>query len=246
MSESSIKETMDRLYGVGTVPRETVPADEMKQLIAKSKVQLRAKKGKNKSKKTESAEVTEKGGMDNYPCPRCKQIGWMEIPDETGRYYCLKCGEVIQYPSIEAKDTKKITEQHEIPAAVSECDEAEKNVDQINPVNEQITETENKGSIYCEYRCNDCQEIVIACGNSLEKAKNLVAFHKGCGGRLIFVRQVNPKIAGNKERFSHPRVERAICNGCSDDMGGCPRTFKRMVACLLNNVDYKVKWLRSG
>jgi hypothetical protein len=244
MSESSIKKTMDRLYGVGTVPRETVPAEEMKHLIEESKVQLRAKKGKSKSKKTETAEVTEKGGMDNYPCPRCKQIGWMEIPDETGRYYCLKCGEVIQYPSIEAKDTKKIKDQNETPAQVSQYDEAETGVGQINLFNEPITETGNEGQVFCEYRCHNCQEIVVACGNSLKKARNLVAFHKDCGGRLIFVRQINPKLAANKERFSHPKVEKAICSDCFYDTG-CPRTFKRIIACLFRDIVYNIKKTRS-
>jgi hypothetical protein len=243
MTGKSIKEIMDERFGVNQIPRRQVSRAEMDEIIKEAKERGKTKKKLAGNEKKEEARENEKGGMDNFPCPRCKEIKWMKLTDGTGRYYCLKCGEVIQYTDIES--AKEILDQNETPAPVSQCDEAEKNFDQINPLNEQITETD-KELLYCEYRCNDCQQIVVACGNSLEKAKNLVAFHKGCSGKLIFVRQVNLKIAGNKERFSHPRVERAICNGCSDDMGGCPRTFERMVSCLLNNMDYKMKWLRGG
>lgn len=245
MDEKSIKEIMDETFGVNQIPMRKVSRAEMDELIKEAKERGKTKKKLAGNEKKEEAGDDETGSTENFPCPKCKEAKWMKVPDDSGRYYCLKCGEVIQYTDIES--AKEITDQNETTAPVSQYDEAEKNVDQINPVNEQITETgKNKGSIYCEYRCNDCQEIVAASGYSLERAKNLVAFHKECGGRLIFLRQVNLKVAGNKERFSHPRVERAICNACSDDMGGCPRTFKRMVTCLLNNVDYKMKWLRGG
>jgi hypothetical protein len=145
----------------------------------------------------------------------------------------------------ETGSPKVTTDSHKTPAQVSQRDEAETGVDKINQVNEPITETGNDGRIFCEYRCNDCQEIVVACGNSIEKAKTLVAFHKNCGGRLIFVRQVNLKVYGNEERFSHPRIEKAICNGCFHDME-CPRTFQRMVLCLLSGIDYKIKKLGGG
>lgn len=235
----SIKKTMIRLYGVGTIPKK-VPAEEMRRLIEESKLQLRAKK--SKSAENKKPEDIEKGCMENYPCTRCKEARWMKVPDDSGRYYCLKCGEVIQYTDIES--AKEKTELHKPLAPISKCDEAEKKADQINSVAEPIPETGNKELVYCEYRCNDCQEIVVACGNSLKKAKNLVAFHKDCGGTLIFVRQINPKLAANKERFSHPKVEKAVCNDCFDDMG-CPRSFKRIIACLLRDIGYNIRKTRS-
>ncbi len=196
MSEGTIKETMDRLYGVGTIPKKKVTAEEMKRLIMESKVQLQAKKSKRiESMKTEGTKDIEKGRMDNYPCPKCKKIKWMEVPDGTCRYYCLKCGEVIPFPSTDVE----VTEQHKTPAPA--FDEVEKKVGSID-LNDKITETDTNKEL----------------------------------------RQVNPKIAGDKERFHHPRVENAICNGCFHDMG-CPRTFQHQVLCLLNNMDYKMKRL---
>ncbi len=240
-----IPEEMEKSFGVGTIPRTKVPAEEMKRLIAESKVQIRAKKGKStEDQKTEWAKDTEKGCMDNYPCPKCKEVKWMKVPDDSSRYYCLICGGVIQYPGTEAKDTKKITWQHDIPAPVPQCDEAETGVGQMNPFNEPITETGNEGRVFCEYRCFDCQDIVVACGRSLNKAKELVASHKNCGGRLIYVRQISPRIADNKERFSHPKAEKAICSDCFYDMG-CPRTFKRIIACLFRDIGYNIKKTRS-
>ncbi len=243
MDEKSIKEIMDETFGVNQIPMRKVSRAEMDELIKEAKERGKTKNKLAGNEKNEEARENEKGGMDNFPCPRCKEIKWMKLTDGTGRYYCLKCGEVIQFPSTDVEVAKKITEQHKTPAPAS--DEIEKKVETVDSIDKPEI-NKSKELLYCEYRCNDCQEIIIASGSNLENAKKLVAFHKECGGRLIFVRQVNSKVAENKERFSHPRVERAICNGCSDDMGGCPRTFKRMVSCLLNNVDYKMKWLRSG
>ncbi len=131
MGEGSIKETMERLYGAGTIPQKKVPAEEMKRRIMESKVQLQAKKGKSiESMKTEGTKDIEKGGMYNYPCPRCKEIKWMKVPD--GRYYCLKCGEVIQSPSTDAKGEKEIKDQHKTPAPAS--DEIEKKVETVDSI----------------------------------------------------------------------------------------------------------------
>lgn len=181
----SIKETMNRLYGVGTTPKK-VPVEEMKRLIEMSKLQLRLKKGKStENKKTDGAEDTKKGRIDNYPCPRCKEIRWMKLPDGTGRYYCLKCGEVIQYTDIEG--AKKKADQYKTPHAL--LSKIKKKVDMKDSINK-------------------------------------------------------PETDKSEERFCHPRIENAICTGCFHDTG-CPRTFQHMVLCLLNNIDYKMKRLRS-
>jgi hypothetical protein len=206
----------------------------MKRLIAESKAKLRTKKGKSPANK--KAENAEKESLDYYPCPRCKEIKWMKVPDGSGRSYCLKCGEVIQYSDKEKLE--ETTNGCKTSAKVS-CDEVETKVGKI-PLNEQTPEADK---IFCEYRCNDCQEIVVACGNSLKKAKDKVAFHT-CGGRLIYVRQINPKIAGSKERFSHPKIEKAVCEDCFYD-SGCPRSFKRLIGCLLRDVVYNIKRFRS-
>jgi hypothetical protein len=245
MGEKSIKEMMDERFGGNQIPRRQVSRDEMDKLIAEAKERGKTKGERKKLTKGEQRRKnTEIDRMDNYPCPGCKEIKWMKVPDSSGRYYCLKCGEVIELPCIDTDAKKEVTDSNKTPAQVSQCDETETKVDQINPFNEPIPETGNDGRIFCEYRCNDCQEIVVASGNSLERAKNLVAFHKGCGKRLIFVRKINPKLAVNKERFSHPKVEKALCNDCFYDMS-CPRTFKRIISCLLRDVVYNIKKFRS-
>lgn len=183
MSEG-IKETMDRLYGVDTIPRNKMSTAEMKRLISESKAQLRSEKGKSTvNKKTDGAEDTEKGRINNYSCPRCKEIRWMKLPDGTGRSYCLKCGEVIQSTDIEGAKNK--ADHKTTPASLSKV---EKKVDPKDSINK-------------------------------------------------------PETDKSEERFCHPRIENAICTGCFYDMD-CPRTFQRMVLCLLNNIDYKIKRFR--
>jgi ribosomal protein S27AE len=253
MPESSIKETMDRLYGVGTIPRKKIPAEEMKRLIAESKVQLRAKKGKSiDNKKTESAEGTEKGCIDNHPCPRCKEIGWMKIPDETGRYYCLKCGYV--------EEPEKITREFKSDRcrAVTKFPgkdlEFEEQVEPISSTSNQINEGDkNMEDIFCEFSCDKCQAIVLARGKGLERAQSHTVIHEGCGGTLTFLRQISPdefrkRSAVHREdyavidKFYHPKSGKFVCNNCPD-RNNCSQSDRHMETCLLINIDLKMKHL---
>jgi len=168
----SIKEKMDRFFGVNSSSLEPLPSREisLEEMLkyrkeSKEKIQNKEKRGKGKK----SSEIV---GDSGNPCPKCGIINWDQFPD--GRLYCLKCG------------------------AVKEVDGTVTGGAIMKEISKQIKGVDKNMVVICEFKCSECPEVIQAQGKDLEIAKKKVIPHKAydaksqCNGSFTFLRQVFP------------------------------------------------------
>lgn len=228
----SIKDKMDRFFGVNSssvepLPNREISLDEMLQYREESKVKLKNRDKISKGKRSSGIA----GDLDN-PCPKCGISKWDQFPD--GRLYCLKCGAV------------KEVDGTIIGGAIMK----------------EITNGGEKTIIDGELRCELCGKTKPFSCTMEELNEFIKQPHKNCGGMISFSiikqaskdNEIKPVVDAAKQniestkfykksdRCDNPKRDIFICNNCRD-FNYCTQKNVDAVICLLISIDLKLKKL---
>jgi len=222
----SIKETLDRLYGVNPPPAREISLEEMLKYREESRerLQKREKRGRKQGTGKEGAEDA------GNPCPACGITHWSVFPD--GRKYCLSCGAVMEVDGTVTggaiKKEIKNKEENIMIEGELKCEKCGK-VQPFSATEKELMEFIKQPHKNCGGRISFNIVKEESKGNESKHATKPKEQSIEYG-----------KITERIEPFSNKKVEGAICSRC-DYNTDCPKTFQHLLLCLISNIDYKMK-----